>query len=105
MSISLATPISGIQTSITRHDITANDIANINTPGYAEKTPRQTDMRPEGVRISSISTTPNSSTTLSNVDLAEESKEQIQNKDTLAANVSVLKTKDRMIGELLDIVA
>jgi len=98
------TAISGIQASILRHNVTANDVANVNTPGYAERTPIQSDLRPAGTQVSAIRQTPNPDPTMSNTDLAEESKEQIVNKNTLAANVGVLKAKDRMIGELLDLV-
>jgi flagellar hook protein FlgE len=105
MEISFSAPISGIKTAMTRHDVTANDVANVNTPGYEERSVRQSDMPGQGVRISSIGRTPNPESTISNTDLAEEAKEQIQNKNTLTANIKVMKVKDRMLGELLDLIA
>ena len=104
MDASFSTPVSGIRTSITRHDITAHDIANVNTGGYEQRTPRQSDVSPQGVRISHIAQTPNDRADISNTDLAAESGEQIQNKNTLAANASVVKAKDNMIGEVIDLI-
>ncbi|MBD3345606.1 MAG: flagellar basal body rod protein [Chitinivibrionales bacterium] len=101
--MNVSSSLSGIQTSITRHDITAHDVANVNTPGFKQRTAHQAETSPRGVRISRITHTPDSSAASSNTSLIEESKEQIQNKNTLSANTSVLKVKDRMIGELLDI--
>lgn len=105
MDISFSAPISGIKTSITRHDVTAHDVANINTEGYSESTVHQAEVKPQGVRISSISKTPNSPHNYSNTDLAEETKEQVQNKNTLTANVKVLKAKDDMLGEVIDLIS
>lgn len=102
--MNISAPTSGIQTSITRHDITAHDIANINTPGFEERTPHQVELNPQGVRIGSVTRTPNRSSDTSNTDLVEESKEQIQNKHTLTANTKVLKAKDQMLGEVIDLV-
>lgn len=95
----------GIGTAVTRHDITAHDVANVNTKGFAERRAEQGDVLPEGVRITSIRTTPNQPGALSNTDLTEESKEQIVNKNTVAANADVIRAKDKMLGELLDIFA
>jgi flagellar hook protein FlgE len=105
MGVSFAAPISGIQVSQTRMDVTAHNVANVNTPGFAQSTVEQAEVRPEGVRIASITKTPNSNPALSNTDLAEAAKEEIVNKDTLAADVNVIKAKDRMLGTLLDMVA
>jgi flagellar basal-body rod protein FlgC len=104
MDASFSDSISGMHTAITRHDITAHDIANVNTGGYEQRTPLQSDVSPRGVRISHIARTPNDRVDISNTDLAAESGEQIQNKNTLAANASVLKAKDSMIGDVIDLV-
>jgi flagellar basal-body rod protein FlgC len=105
MDISFSTSISGIQTALKRHDVTAHNVANVNTPGFAAANVTQTDVRPGGVRIASIDRSTNTDATLSNTDLAKEAGEQIENKNTLAADVKVLKVKDRMLGELLDLFA
>jgi flagellar hook protein FlgE len=103
--VSFTAPISGAQAAITRHDITAQNVANINTPGFEAYVPHQTDMMPEGTRIASVTRTPNYTPQTSNTDLVEETKEQIVNKGSLSANLKVLKTKDQMLGEVIDLIA
>jgi flagellar basal-body rod protein FlgC len=97
--------VSGIRTAVRRHDVTAHDVANVNTPGFEERRPHQADMLPEGVRIAHISRTPNSDPRLSNTDLATEAGEQIRNKHTTAANARAVRVKDRMVGEIIDLLA
>ncbi len=95
----------GMQAAVTRHDITAHDVANVNTRGFEQGRPHQTDVVPGGVRISSVSRTPNKPLALSNSDLVDETKEQIQNEHTLKANAQVIRAKDRMMGEVIDLLA
>ena len=95
-------PVSGMQAAQTRHDITAHDVANINTDGYEERTAHQTDTATGGTRISHISRRPNQPDAPSNTDLVEETKEQIINKNLFAANAKVLKTQDEMLGQVID---
>ena len=103
MNISLSSFISGIKTAITRHDITAHDVANVNTPGYEERVPHQVEAKHGGTNISHISRTPNPSTETSNTDLAEETSEQIINKRALQANIRGIKVQDKMLGEVIDL--
>ncbi len=104
MDMSFNASVSGARTASQRHDITANDVANINTGGYEQKVPHQSDTADlNGTKLSSVSTEPNTSEELSNTDLAEETGEQIRNKNTYSANLSVIKTEDEMLGTLLDI--
>jgi flagellar basal body rod protein FlgG len=104
MEISFSAPTDGLKTSVTRHDIGAHDVANINTPGFSQQVPQQVEKTPVGVRIGSISRTPNPDPARSNTDFAEEAVEMIENKNTLAANAKVIKVQDRMVGDLLDMV-
>jgi len=104
MDLSLGASVSGMQASSTRHDITAHDVANINTPGYEEYRPIQTDVKPAGTRIAAITRTPNPDPTVSGTDLATETVEQIQNKNTFTANAQMIKAKDKMLGTLLDLI-
>ena len=105
METSFNASISGIKTSFTRQDITANDVANINTPGYEQSTPVQSELKTGGTEISSIIKTPNPSKEMSNTDLAEETVEQIRNKNTLSANVKVMKVQDEMLKNTIDLIA
>jgi flagellar basal body rod protein FlgG len=93
-----------MHTALQRHDLTAHDVANSTTPGFEQRRPHQTDMRPAGVRIAHVSRTPNPDPRLSNTDLATEAAEQIQNKHTLAANARAARVQDRMVGEIIDLV-
>ena len=97
-------PVSGMQAAQTRHDITAHDIANINTDGYEDRTPRQTDLETGGTRIAGVTRRPNTPNAPSNTDLVEETKEQIVNKTMFAANAKVLKTENEMLGQIIDLV-
>ncbi|MBN1578592.1 MAG: hypothetical protein JW913_18660 [Chitinispirillaceae bacterium] len=105
MNISSDAAISGVQTALFRHDVSANDVANINTPGYRQVTPLQTDRVPAGAGISGLARTPNDSVELSNTDPATEAVEQKTNKATLSANLAVIKAQDKMTGEVLDLFA
>ncbi|MBN1760868.1 MAG: hypothetical protein JW863_21250 [Chitinispirillaceae bacterium] len=105
MNISAAAALSGVQASKLRTDIAANDIANINTPGYSQASPVQTGMQPAGTRIAAINKTPNDSVTLSNTDLATEMVELNNNKNTQGANLATIKVQDKMTGEVIDLLA
>lgn len=105
MNISSAAAVSGVQTSLLRNDVSANDIANINTPGYAQATVQQTDVLPAGTRAAAIMKTPNDSAMFSNTDPATEMVEQNTNKNTLSASLAVLKAQDKMTKEVIDLLA
>ena len=105
MALSFISPQSGINASIIRQNVTSHDVANINTPGFEERVPYQADKKEEGVEISHIGKTVSQNKDVSNTSLAEESKEQLVNKNTLKANAAVLRVKDQMIGETIDLIA
>ena len=95
--------LSALTTAATRLDIAANDIANINTKGYEEQVAHQEPIPSGGVRISHVSKTPNPNKDVSNTDIVSETYEVIQSKHAFAANAEVIKTKNDMIGQLIDI--
>lgn len=95
---------SGMRVAATRHDISAHNTANVNTPGFSPSRAAQVEVSPEGVRIAGMHRGPAGHPPLSGTSLVEESSEQIINKNTLSANAAAFKTRDRMIGELLDMV-
>jgi flagellar hook protein FlgE len=105
MDISFAAPVSAVQTVLKRQEVSADNIANVNTPGFEQYDVSQTDMSPAGVRVDNLKRTLNPDSERSNTDLAKEAVEQIKNKNELAANVSVIKAQDKMVGALLDIIA
>ena len=104
MSMAIGASTSGIQTTFARQNYAAHNVANINTPGFEQINVSQTETKP-GVRISSLSRTPNPDATTSNTDLAEQTMHQMENKADLSANLKAAKVQDRMIGDLLDILA
>ena len=101
---SISAGLSGMQTWQLRKDVSANDIANVNTRGYSQKIPVQTEARP-GTQISAIETEPNGDTETSNTDLVTELVEQKVSVQGYSANAKVIKVQDRMTQALLDIVA
>ena len=105
MDMSFAAAVSGVQTVIKRQEIAGHNVANVNTPGFEEMSAGQTEQFPVGVRIGNLTRTPNPDAEHSNTDLAKEAVIQLQNKNELAADVSVIKVQDKMVGALLDIIA
>lgn len=98
-------PISGINSSILKNDVSAHDIANINTDGFQESQAIQTEKATGGTQISAIRKVDTYEGGMSNTNLAEEMVEQSTNKNTLAANVNVLKTQDEMNQTVIDLLA
>jgi flagellar hook protein FlgE len=105
MDVTMNTAASGMQVSLTRHEITANNVANVNTPAYEQMSARQAEVSPQGVRISGIVRTPDANPAGSGTDLAEQMTNMVVDKNTLSANAKVLKVQDRMIGEVIDLIA
>jgi flagellar hook protein FlgE len=105
MEISLNTAVSGMQVSLTRQDVTANNIANVQTQGYSQLNAQQTSVQPMGVRISAITQTPNPNPGESGTDLAQQMTNMIVDKNTLAANAKVFKVQNQMIGDVIDLIA
>jgi flagellar hook protein FlgE len=105
MNISFSSALSGIQTVIKREEISAANIANVNTSGFEKYSSSQTEKSPAGVRIASISRTLNSEGDLSNTDLSQEMVNQLTNKNELRADAKVIHVQNEMVGALLDIIA
>jgi flagellar hook protein FlgE len=104
MAISFEAPLSGIKAAITRENVAAHNVANVQTPGFAQYNVMQTDVVPTGTMVTGLSQTPNPNPATSNTDLAQTTVEQIISKDSLTANAAVVKVQDKMLGELLDLV-
>jgi flagellar basal-body rod protein FlgC len=95
--------VSAMQASTLRMDISAHDVANINTPGFSQSRPVQTSLKP-GTEISAIQKMESPSPDFSATDLAEERVEQIKSEKDFAANAAVIKTQDKMLGEVVNLV-
>ena len=94
MSLSFDASVSGVKAVSIRQAVSAHDVANVNTAGYRQYNVYQTDASPSG-------TNPD----LSGTDLVEEVKEQKLSKNDFSANLKVIKVRDEMTEDLLDIFA
>ena len=105
MISSIASPVSTIKADVLRVGVSAHDIANINTPNFAQTVVSQTEKYPDGTEISAMNKIQPPAKDLSATDFAEEAAELLKAKADLSFNARVIKTQDKMLGELLDIKA
>lgn len=101
---SLSISLSGLNISQTRLDVTANNIANLSTPNFQQKTANLSDQINGGVTVSSI-TPPRvqNGTEENNVNLEKQMVNLIENKHLYSANLNAIKTQDQMLGTLINI--
>jgi len=95
-SISMAT--SALQAFSTSQQVTANNLANLNSAGFTASRTTFQDTSPSGVGVSVAGTQ-------DTVDISLEATQLISNSQGFTANLKVLKTADEMTRELLDIKA
>jgi len=104
MDTSFAISNSGMRVTQVRHDVTANNVANINTDKFGTSRVVQSDDNP-GVSVGAIRKTPNAEPLgNSNTDFAVEAGEMIGNKNVYGANARVIKVQDKMVGEVIDLI-
>ena len=107
------TSLSGMLNAIRRTNITANNIANVATPGFKASRADNAELEGGGVRIGSITRddspgpplldpAPGGPVEGSNVDFTTESINLILNKRQFEANLNALRAQDQALGELLD---
>ena len=104
MVSSISSALSGMQTWQLRQDISANDIANVNTQGYSQKIPVQSTNAVGNPQISAITSEPNAAGNDSNTDLATELVEQKMSVHGYGADAKVIKVQDQMTQSLLDVI-
>jgi flagellar basal body rod protein FlgG len=97
-------------------DVTANNVANVNTNGFKKSRADMAEAYPEGVKVT-LSRLNDPGTPLpvengsevmeesSNVSLEEEMVSLITTRYMYEANLKVVKTQDDLLGELLDVKA
>jgi flagellar basal body rod protein FlgC len=90
--------LSGINAAQTRLDVSAYNIANLSTQNFTRQVVTQSDSVNGGtsVTLTSSSAGPGNN-------LEADMVEQLQSKSTYLANLSVFKTKNEMMGALIDI--
>lgn len=84
-------------------NVNANNVANVNTDGFV---PSDTRMSDKSTSISANTRlADNNGSTKSQTDLAKELPDQIIAQDAVSVNVSAIRTRDEMMGTLLDMKA
>jgi flagellar hook protein FlgE len=105
VSSSLAA-LSGLMATNTKHNVTAHNVANINTDEFQAQRANQVENSPtQGTSISDIQRIEPKNLNGSNTDLAKESVNQLENISTYKANVTTIKTQDGMDREVIDLLA
>lgn len=99
--MNISNNVSSIGAHQTMLNTSAHNVANVNTDGFR---PSDTRMSDEGKSVSAHNAKADDSGSLkSQTDLAKELPDQIIAQDASAVNVTAIKTKDEMLGTLLDI--
>lgn len=115
----LGAPLSGMQANQLRVDVSANNVANVNTDGFKASTVQTTDSAyindiGQGTQVSATyapsrpgPVTPAASGSgmveQSNTELATEATSQMAAQSAYGFNVSMLKTANDMVKNVLDI--
>jgi flagellar basal-body rod protein FlgC len=95
--------VTGVQLGSLRMAISANDVANVNTPGFKQSDLIQVERSP-GTAVGAIQRTESPSPAFSGTDLAREfGAEMPVAQASYTANLKVVKVADEMIGSLLDL--
>ena len=99
MSNGLSISLSGIQSALRRLDIAANNIANLNTPGFqaqrgdfAETVDEAGASQDAGARADASN----------NVNLADEQVNLLTSEVSVRANINAIRAQDEIFRQLLD---
>lgn len=88
--------LSGMNAAQTQLNVSANNIANVNTRSFKRQTV-DLQAQPEGGVQASVGTTGETGSNLN-----EDIVRQLQAKNTFLANLAVFKTHDKMVGALFN---
>lgn len=111
--MNLSIPLSGLRVAETRLAATANNIANVNTPGYRPRTVGLSEQSGGGVAAEAprVDNLPQPADTLelsdaaqlpSGVNVATEAVNTIADTAAYTANAAVIRVEDDLLGALLD---
>ncbi len=115
MISAIHTALSGLTAFAKQIEVSANNVANVNTDGFKKSRTEFVEMEPSGVlpvvqkdnsagpAVLRDTASGPTQVELSNVDLGEEAVNQIVAQRGFEANLSTLKTADDMLGSILDI--
>jgi flagellar basal-body rod protein FlgC len=98
MSISISPSVSALNAATMSQNVTAHNVANINTEPYAPLQAIKTEVFPVGTK-----TTVRQGASGTN-DLAKEMTDLNTNKNLYSMNAKAFKMQDRMNGELINLV-
>jgi flagellar hook protein FlgE len=99
MDMSISASVSGLNAATIRQNVTAQNVANVNTNPYAPKEALQTEVFPVGTRVSAVRENPVGSN-----DIAKEMVNLNENKNMYSMNAKAFKMQDRMRGEIINLV-
>lgn len=107
MSDVLGIALSGLQTAGAMLSVTANNIANADTPGYQAQRPDVVELSIAGSAVAGLTTDPTPAPTQngkegSNVDVSTQAVDLTREKLLYNANAAVVKTADQMLGTLMN---
>ena len=98
--MNISNNVSSILAHQTMLNVNANNIANVSTDGFRPSDIRMSD---EGNFVSAnVRLADNNGSQMSQTDLAKELPDQIIAQDATAVNVAAIRTRDEMMGTLLD---
>ena len=101
--MNISNNVSSIQAHQTMLNVNANNVANVNTDGFR---PSDTRMSDDTNSVSAnVRLADDNGSDKSQTDLAKELPDQIIAQDATAVNVSAIRTRDEMMGTLLDMKA
>ena len=92
---------SGLQAAQLRLDASANNVANMNTPGYR----REVVAQEEAAESAGVRATVRREQDAKGVALEQDAVEQMLATYAFKANLQTIKTQDEMMGSLLDVKA
>ncbi|WP_025209515.1 flagellar basal body protein [Hippea sp. KM1] len=103
--MNINTSVSGIKNAFYRQDVTANNVANINTKNYKQINVINEEAGGGGVEAKTTLSKAAPNRNGNNVSLVDQTVNQINNQAQNKANVNVLRAQNEMIGSLIDIKA
>ena len=99
MDMSVSASVSGLNAATIRQNVTAHNVANVNTDQYAPKEALQTDVFPVGTKVASVR-----ENEVGSNDIAKEMVNLNENKNMYSMNAKAFKMEDRMRGEIINLV-
>lgn len=92
-------PVSSLLAYLTKQNVTAHNIANVNTEDFKSSETRMNEDRNGGVFVTISKNSP------SGVDLPKEMTDMMATSDMVQANLKVLKTADEIARSVIDLKA